>query len=86
MRRTILLSCVAGMLLLSGCATYYRVTDPGTGKEYYTMQVARDGSAVRFKDAVTSEEVTIQNSRVATITQAQYEQGINPAATTQPMK
>ncbi len=61
-------------LLLGGCASYYKVTDPVSGRTYYTddMKKERDG-AVRLKDARTGSEVTIQNSEVKKITKEEYE-------------
>ena len=62
------------VIALSGCTSYYRVTDPSTNRVYYTtkMDKERDG-AVRLRDARTGNEVTIQNSEVAKITKEEYE-------------
>ena len=63
-------------LLMSACATYYRVTDPSTGNAYYTEKVKRQGSAVRIKDARTGAEVTIQNSEIKDIEKQEYYQAL----------
>ena len=77
MKRTILtlvlLACVAG------CAGhYYRVTDPGSGRVYYTRDVdtKRRSGSVDFKDAKTGAKVTLQSSQVQKITEAEYQQGL----------
>ena len=65
---------LAALTALSGCTSYYRVTDPGTNRVYYTTDVekGRDGT-VEFRDARTGNEVTIQNSEVAKVTKEEYE-------------
>ena len=74
--RAVLLT-VAPLVLLAGCASYYRVTDPTSGREYYThdFERSRDGS-LKFKDGKTKSEVTLQNSEVSEIKKADYEKGI----------
>ena len=63
-------------VMLVGCAHYYKVSDPSTGKAYYTEDVKRNGSAVEFKDEQTGGVVTLQNSNVQEIEKSEYEQGI----------
>jgi hypothetical protein len=68
-------------LLLAGCTTYYEVTDPTTGKAYYTTSIDTNSSgSSTFTDARTGDKMTLQNSQVATITQQQYDNGKNGAA------
>jgi hypothetical protein len=63
---------------LAGCATYYKVTDPASGKAYYTDKVQRTGSgAVRFKDAVSRTEVTLSASEVMEITEDQFKANVH---------
>ena len=59
---------------LSGCTSYYRVTDPTTNRVYYATDLKKgyDGT-VEFRDARTGNEVTIQNSEVAKVTKEEYE-------------
>ena len=65
---------ITASVLASGCANYYRVSDPASGKEYYTTEVKnRSGGAVTFKDAATGDEVTLQNSHVSKVTKEDYE-------------
>jgi hypothetical protein len=60
---------------LAGCASYYMVRDPSTGTRYYTSDIDTPGSAgtVRFKDARTSREITLQNSEVTSISRDEFE-------------
>jgi hypothetical protein len=64
---------------LAACAHYYKVTDPASGKVFYTEDVDRQGSAVKFKDAQTGGEVTLQNSEVSKIDKQAYETGVGTA-------
>ncbi len=62
-------------LMVSACATYYKVTDPASGKNFYTTKVDRALSgAVTFKDAVSGSEVTLQSSEVLKIPSKEFEQ------------
>jgi len=64
-----------GMCLgLSGCTTYYKVTDPTTGKVYYTTDIRKKGDgAVQLTDSRTGNQVTIQNSEVQEVKKEVYE-------------
>jgi hypothetical protein len=60
--------------MLAGCTTYYRVTDPSTGKVYYTKDINhRDGGAISLKDAATGDQVTLQSSQVAKVSKEEFE-------------
>jgi hypothetical protein len=64
-------------LLVVGCASYYKVTDPQTGKEYYTQEIDNvKGGAVQLMDARTGSTVTIQNSEVKEISKDEYKAGL----------
>lgn len=69
----------AGFLILcvGGCASdYYKVTDPTTGKDYYTTKVDRNKSGgATLKDGRTGKEVTLQNSEIAKVSKEQYDAG-----------
>jgi hypothetical protein len=72
-------------MLVTACATYYKVKDPATGNVYYTDKVKRASSgAVTFKDARSNAEVTIQNSEVTEISKGDYTAGITAPATPAP--
>ena len=68
--------CGAFSLLAAGCTTYYKVTDPTTGKTYYTTELTRrsNGTAT-LKDGRTGNTVTLQNSEVSTVKKEEYESG-----------
>jgi hypothetical protein len=63
--------------LLMGCASYYKVSDPTTGKTYFTKDLDRHGrsGAVSFKDGATGSKVTVQNSEVTKIDRSAYKAG-----------
>lgn len=68
--------CGVSVLILAGCTNYYRVTDPASGKTYYTTKVSRvDGGAVKIKDAKSGDTVTLQSSEVHEISQRDFEAG-----------
>ena len=61
---------------LAACAHYYKVTDPATGKVFYTEDVKRNGSALEFKDAQSGGVTTLQNSEVLEIDKQAYEAAV----------
>ena len=63
---------------LAACAHYYKVTDPSSGKVFYTEKVKREGAAVQFKDSQTGSETTLQNSEVAEISKQTYQEAVGP--------
>jgi hypothetical protein len=64
-------------LLVGGCATYYKVTDPESGKEYYTQKIDDvRGGAVKMMDARTGSIITLQNSEVKEISEKEYKAGL----------
>ena len=71
---------VVGLALLcvGGCTTYYKVTDPTTGRTYYTTELqSKNSGAATLKDARTGNTVNLQNSEVETISKEQFESGKN---------
>ena len=84
--RTMAALCLA-LVCIGGCTTYYKVTDPTTGKEYYTTELQRQNSgAATLKDARTGNTVNLQNSEIAKVSKHQYESGryATPAPTPAP--
>ena len=70
---------VFGLIItLAGCSSYYRVTDPASGKTYYTKEVSEAGraGAVKIKDEKTGSTVTLQSSEVKEISADEYEAGL----------
>jgi hypothetical protein len=79
--RSIALVSVVGAAFVSGCASYYRVTEPGATHTYYTDKVDRkDSGVVVFKDAATQMEVTLPASQIEKITKEQFDTGKAQAA------
>ena len=67
-----------GLLLIcaGGCSSYYKVTDPTTGRDYYTQELrqGKNGSAT-LRDGRTGNTVNLQNSEISKVTKEQYEAG-----------
>ena len=73
MLREIASVCVVGAVLTMAGCSHYKVTDPGSGKSYYTEYVCRNmGGGVTLTDARTGDKVTLQNSEVKEITKEEY--------------
>ena len=72
--------------LAAGCTTYYRVTDPASGKTYYTKDIEEAGKAgaVKFKDEKSGSIVTLQSSEVKEVTGEDYSAALK-SATPAPM-
>jgi hypothetical protein len=76
---------LASALAITGCTNYYRVTDPTTGRNYYTTRLEEQrGGSVQLTDARTGNMVTVQNSEVKKITKEEYESGKFTAPTPAP--
>jgi hypothetical protein len=72
---------LCGLLVLAGgCGggSYYQVTDPASGKMYYTTKVAAAGKAgaVKIKDDKTGGWVTLQSSEVREISSDEYQAAV----------
>jgi hypothetical protein len=62
-------------LMATGCSPhYYRVTDPQSGKTYYTNNVDRvwQGGALNFEDVQSGTSVTLQNSEVKELSEGEF--------------
>ena len=70
-RLTVALLVVA--LLVSGCTTYYRITDKDTGKSYYTTSYDRQPNNVRFKDHKTRQDVALPVVDIKEVTKDEYD-------------
>ena len=74
----ILLSALAlSLIALAGC--HYKVTDPASGKVFYTTsvdKVKRGGGAIKFKDARTDAEITLQSSEVQSISGKEFDEAV----------
>jgi hypothetical protein len=61
------------VVLAGGCTSYYQIRDPDSGRTYYTDDMKTlEGGAVRFTDAQTGNEVTIQDSSVEEISEDEF--------------
>lgn len=69
---------VLSLVTAGGCSSYYKLTDPATGKVFYTEEVDRQGSAVAFKDAQTGAVTTLQNSQVLEIDKKTFQAALTP--------
>jgi len=68
------LMLLALVLVTAGCTTYYRVTDPSSGKVFYTHEIIRGyNQNIRFTDAKSGSDVTLTTSEVKEITQEEYQ-------------
>ena len=69
------------MLLVTGCTTYYKVSDPSGGtKDYYTTKVKKHKStgAIELKDEKSGANVTLQSSEVKEITEEEFDAAVKP--------
>ena len=74
-RATLLLGVIVG-LSTTACTTYYKVTDPTTGKVYYTTELKhKDSGAATLKDARTGNKVSLQNSEIEQVKKEEFESG-----------
>jgi len=78
---------VCGLIITAaGCTSYYRVTDPSSGKAYYTTKVDDvRGGAVKIKDSKTGSTVTLQSSDVKEISEDEYNAGMVAQAPAKPV-
>ncbi len=74
-----LVGAACAFLLCQGCA-YYEVSDPSSGRKYYTdnWSAKRSGpvGTVVFKDNKSGKTVTLQSSEVREISEAEYRQAL----------
>ena len=74
--RTAVLAALASAVL-AGCASYYRVTDPTSGRDYYTRDIDKTGDGgVKFEDARTGDDVTLQSSEITEVGEGDFRRGI----------
>ena len=66
------------MVTAGGCTTYYKVTDPASGQNYYTTKVKDKGAtgAIKFEDQKTGSTVTLQSSQVKEISSEEYKSAL----------
>ncbi len=67
---------ILGLLFLVGCGGYWIVTDPTTKNVYYTKDLVESSRGLRFIDAKTGNEVTLQNTELKEITKDEFKAAI----------
>jgi hypothetical protein len=69
---------VVCLSVLAGCGGYWQVVDPTTKNVYYTEEVkeSKSSGAVKFLDAKTGSEVTLQNSEVKEISKDEFKAAV----------
>ena len=75
MRKLLLTVGILCGLMATGCSThYYRVTDPESGKTYYTNKFDRvwQGGAVNFEDTQSGISVTLQSSEIKELSEGEF--------------
>lgn len=71
---SVILALFIASSFLFGCTNYYRITNPSTGKAYYTSELDKKGDGVlEFTDARTGEKVTLPGSEVREITKEEFQ-------------
>ena len=71
---TVGLICALAMLVV-GCGTYYKVTDPSSSKVYYTTKIDKERrGSVEFKDANSGSKVTLQNSEIMEVSKEEFKE------------
>jgi len=77
MSMTKILAVVPLLLIAAACeATYYKLTDPATGREYYAVDYTNKGALIEFKDAKTGAKTTLQNPQVLEINEQTFNAGV----------
>lgn len=68
---------VVAASLLGGCTSHYKVTDPASGKVFYTTDIDRERSGViTFEDERTDADVTLTSSEVQKISKKEFKAAV----------
>ena len=59
-------------LTMAGCSHYYRVTEPASGKTYYTTHIDERSGAAKFKDDRTGSYVILHSAEVSELSEEEY--------------
>jgi hypothetical protein len=79
-RKAILLGGLG--LMIAGC-NYYAVTDPSSGRTYYTRMITdRLNGSIAFEDARTGDDVVLQSYEVHKISHDRYDTGVHGTVVT----
>jgi hypothetical protein len=74
-RRSIGAAAVAFVVVMSGCQSYYQITDPNTDRLYYATQISvQSGSgALVLEDSLRKIDVHLDEYEVQELTAEEYE-------------
>jgi len=72
---SLVVSCLV-LMMITGCASYYKITDPTSRIVYYTKSYDTKGGSIAFKDARTGAMVTIQNSEIKEISRQTFDEEV----------
>jgi len=74
---SLVVSCLI-LLAISGCGSYYKITDPTSKNVYYSKdyEKSKTTGGLAFKDAKTGAIVTIQNSEIKEISRETYDEEV----------
>jgi hypothetical protein len=78
MKKLVLLGALC-LFVLAACGGYWMVTDPTSKNVYYTEEVKEakgKGGAVKFIDAKTGSEVTLQSSEVKEVSKDEFKAAV----------
>ena len=66
------LAILAFVISLTAC--HYRVTDPASGRVYYTDNIKRydQSGSIRFKDKLTGQRVTLSSSEYEQLSDKEF--------------
>lgn len=69
-----LLPVALTLVLLTGCASHYKVTQPSSGKTYYTTKVHHKKGDIIFKDAASGSEVILDAAEITKISKSEFKE------------
>jgi hypothetical protein len=78
MRKIVVSGLAAAMvILLAGCTTYYKVTDPNSAKVFYTTDIDKAVSgSISFTDAKSKQKVTLTSSEIGEISSDEFDKAV----------
>jgi hypothetical protein len=74
MKTQVITGLVIGLLslMMAGCSHYYRVTEPASGRVYYTTDIDERSGTVKFKDDRTRSTVILHSAEVSEMSEDEY--------------
>ncbi len=77
--RSVLGVCLVWVLASACASTYYKVTDPATGKAYYTPKVHKDkkSGAVSFVDVGSGVSLSVAHAQVKAIKRQEFNRAVH---------